>query len=215
MSMMTGDRKQAWASGGTILAATAMLIIGIYQVLVGIAAIARDTFFVITDTTRGAYYYDVDITAWGWIHVAVGAVVLVAGFFLFTGAMWARALAIGIAVVSAVANFFFLPYYPLWALLIIALDVFVIWAVANIGVSARRAAGEERAMMGTSPYAGEAGRSGEQWPAENVPGRHWAPDNVKEGVRSGDQQAREAAERASASQGGRRPNPPQNPSTGG
>ena len=55
-----------------------------------------------------------------------------AGFFLFSGAGWARAVGIVLAVLSAIANFFFLPYYPIWSLVIIALDVFVIWALATV-----------------------------------------------------------------------------------
>jgi hypothetical protein len=58
---------------------------------------------------------------------------VVAGFFLFAGRAWASAVAIAIAVLSAILNFFFIPYYPWWSLLIIALDVWVIWAVTRPG----------------------------------------------------------------------------------
>jgi hypothetical protein len=57
-------------------------------------------------------------------------VVAVAGFFVFSGAAWARAIGIVLAGVSAIANFLFIPYYPFWSLLMIALDIFVIWALA-------------------------------------------------------------------------------------
>ena len=77
--------------------------------------------------------FQFDITTWGWIHLIVGALIVVAGFFVFRGAVWARAVGIGIAAISAVLNFMWLPYYPLWAILIIALDVFVIWALAVHG----------------------------------------------------------------------------------
>jgi hypothetical protein len=56
------------------------------------------------------------------------------GFFLFTGATWARAVGIGLAVLSGIANFFFLPYYPIWSLAIIAADIFIIWALATVRV---------------------------------------------------------------------------------
>ena len=52
---------------------------------------------------------------------------------LFSGRTWARTVAIVLAVVSAIANFLFIPDYPFWSLLIITLDVFVIWAVAAHG----------------------------------------------------------------------------------
>ena len=55
----------------------------------------------------------------------------VTGFFILTGQPWARVVGIVVAVLSALSNFLFIPYYPLWALVIIALDVAVIWALAT------------------------------------------------------------------------------------
>ena len=125
--MATRRKEQTWAVGGLIFAATMMIMLGIWQVFVGIAAIANDDIFVIA---RG-YTYDLDTTAWGWIHLVLGALSAVAGFFLFSGAMWARGVAIALAALAAIDNFIFLPYYPLWSLAVIALAVYVIWAVAT------------------------------------------------------------------------------------
>src|SRR5690606_35773567 len=97
----TGSTKAAWAVGGTIFAATAMLLVGIWQILLGIAAIARENFFVVGPN----YAYEINTTAWGWIHLGIGVLAAVAGFFLFTGATWARAVGIALAVISATANF--------------------------------------------------------------------------------------------------------------
>jgi hypothetical protein len=58
-------------------------------------------------------------------------IVLLAGFAVLSGALWARTVGIAMAVLSAIANLLFIPYYPIWSLLIIALDVFVIWALAS------------------------------------------------------------------------------------
>src|SRR5690606_31641245 len=110
---------------------------GIFHVLIGIAAIARETFFVASEE----YLYLWNVTAWGWIHLIAGIIVALAGFALYTGRTWARAVAITLATISAVANFFFIPYYPFWALLIIAIDVFVIWAVATEGSRMRQMGG--------------------------------------------------------------------------
>jgi hypothetical protein len=63
----------------------------------------------------------------------VGLVVAFAGWGLLSGRTWARVVGITLAVLSAIANFLFLPYYPFWALTVIALDVFVIWALAAHG----------------------------------------------------------------------------------
>jgi hypothetical protein len=118
-----------WATGGMMFAATMMLLIGCYQVILGIAAIARDSLFVMTHT----YVYAIDTTTWGWIHLAVGVLVVIAGLFLYTGVWWARLVGVVTVLLSALDNFVFLPRYPVWSLVIIGLDVFVIWALVTAG----------------------------------------------------------------------------------
>ena len=79
------------------------------------------------------------MTTWGWIHVIVGVVAVLAGIGLFTGAVWARAVAVLVAAISILVNFAWLPYYPVWSILIIAFDVFVIWALtAHAAISPLR-----------------------------------------------------------------------------
>jgi hypothetical protein len=119
---------RAWAVSGLIFAASMMIMLGIWQVFIGIAAIAGDDFFVIQE----GYVYNLDTTAWGWIHVVLGAVVVLTGLFLFSGAAWARAVGILLAALAVVNNFLFLPYYPVWSIMVIALAVFVIWALATV-----------------------------------------------------------------------------------
>lgn len=119
-----------WAMGGVLFAGALMIMIGIFQGIAGLAAIADDGFYVVTEN----YAFDLDPSAWGWIHLLLGVVVALAGFFLIAGRIWAGMVAIALATLSAVANFFFIPYYPFWSLLIIALDVWVIWAVTRPGV---------------------------------------------------------------------------------
>lgn len=152
------NSEQAWATGGLLFAAITLIMLGIWQVFVGIAAIANDEFFVVGPN----YTYDIDTTAWGWIHLVLGALAVFAGFFLFTGATWARAVGILFATLSAINNFIFLPYNALWALTVIALDVFVIWALATVDVSRTEEVASE-AMGGY--YAGErAQSSADRWP---------------------------------------------------
>jgi hypothetical protein len=124
-----GGPDSGWALGGIIFAAAIMLLIGIYQILAGLAAIINDDFFVVSDD----YIYDLDATGWGWIHLIVGIIVVAGGVGLFYRRVWAGALAITLAILSAVVNFFFIPYYPFWSILIIALNVFVIWAITRPG----------------------------------------------------------------------------------
>jgi hypothetical protein len=127
--------RSGMAVGFTIFAGVMMIMVGIFQGLWGLAAIIKDQFFVVTRN----YAYNVDVTTWGWIHLVVAAIIVLAGFGLFSGAVWARTVGVTLAVLSAIANFLTIPYYPLWSILIIALDVFVIWALTAHGRDVIRA----------------------------------------------------------------------------
>jgi hypothetical protein len=118
-----------WAVGGIAFAATLMILIGIFQAIAGLTAIINDDFFVVARN----YTFDLDVTGWGWIHLILGIIVALAGFALLARRPWAGVVAITLAALSAISNFFFIPYYPFWSLLIIALAVFVIWAVTRPG----------------------------------------------------------------------------------
>jgi hypothetical protein len=119
-----------WAIGGITFAGTMLILIGIFQAIAGLAAIFEDEFFVVTQN----YVFDLDVTAWGWIHLILGVVVALAGYSLFAGRAWATVVAITLAMLSAVANFLFIPYYPFWSLLMIAIAVWVIWSLTRPGV---------------------------------------------------------------------------------
>ena len=127
MSERRSQPVSGWAVGFTAFAGAIMLMVGIFQAFAGLGALFNDDWLV---RTRN-YTYDIDITAWGWIHLIIGLLVAAAGFGVFSGATWARAVGITLALLSAIANFFFIPVYPVWAILIIALDVVVIWALAT------------------------------------------------------------------------------------
>jgi hypothetical protein len=127
--------RSGMAVGFTIFAGVMMIMVGIFQALWGLAAIIKDQFFVVTRN----YAYNVDVTTWGWIHLVVAAIIVLAGFGLFSGAVWARTVGVTLAVLSAIANFLTIPYYPLWSILIIAVDVFVIWALTAHGRDVIRA----------------------------------------------------------------------------
>jgi hypothetical protein len=118
-----------WALGGITFAATMMVIIGAFQAISGLVAIFNDEFYVVTQN----YTFDLDVTAWGWIHLLVGLLILFAGFALFSQKVWGATLALVLAVISAITNFFFIPYYPFWSILVIALNVWVIWAITRPG----------------------------------------------------------------------------------
>jgi|SRR5215510_9878786 len=198
--MARDTTKQAWATGGTVLAGTLMLIIGAYQIFLGIMALIRNNFLVVTPN----YYYTINTSSWGWVHLGVGIVVALAGLFLFTGSTIAKIVGIAVVALSALGNFFLLPYYPVWSILLIALDIFAIWAIATVRTDRAMARADEQAMAGYGAGYGGGMQTGERWPAENAPGgRHWAPENVKEGAQGQAQPmpgetAQQAQERAAA-----------------
>jgi hypothetical protein len=121
------DTRAPWRTGLVVFAGTIMIVGGIFQALAGLVALFRNQVYVVGLN----YVYSFDVTTWGWIHLIVGIVVALAGAALLTGQTWGRVVAVALAIVSMLVNFMFIPYYPVWSLLIIALDVFVIWALCT------------------------------------------------------------------------------------
>jgi len=126
---MTTRETSGWAVGWTIYAAVWMWILGFFHALAGFSAIVEDQILVATPD----YIFQFDTTTWGWIHLILGVIVLLAGFAVFNGSVWARTVGVTVAVVSVIANFMWLPYYPIWGLLMIAANSFVIWALTAHG----------------------------------------------------------------------------------
>jgi hypothetical protein len=129
MAERTPKRWSGAAVGFTVFAALMMIVIGVFHAMSGLVGIIENEFFVATPN----YIFEFDVTTWGWIHLILGIVVVIAGFSLFSGAVWARTIGVFLAVLSAIANFAFIPYYPVWSIVIIALDVAVIWALTAHG----------------------------------------------------------------------------------
>ena len=123
------DRPSAWAVGYTTFAGVMLVMIGFFQGIAGLVALVNDEFYVVTKE----WVFQFDTTTWGWIHLIVGIVVLLAGFGIFSGNVLARTVGVFVALVSAVVAFMWLPYYPVWAILIVAIDVAVIWALTAHG----------------------------------------------------------------------------------
>jgi hypothetical protein len=126
-----------WAAGFVVFAGSVMLVVGVFHAIQGLVAIFNDDFYVVARN----YTFDLDTTAWGWIHLLLGILIAFAGWGVFTGAAWARAVGMILAILSAIANFFFIPYYPVWSITIIALDIAIIWALTVWDRGAARSAG--------------------------------------------------------------------------
>ena len=123
------ERKSGWAIGFTMFAAIMLMIIGSFQVIVGLAGIFENEFYVRTPN----YFLEFDASAWGWIHLIWGVLVLIGGFGLFAGSLWGRTLGVLGAAGAALANFAFIPLYPVWSIVVIAVSVAVIWALTAHG----------------------------------------------------------------------------------
>lgn len=125
---MTRERS-SWAVGYAAFAAFILMMIGAFHFMAGLVGIVDDEFYVATSK----WVFEFDSTAWGWIHLIGGVLVVLAGFSVLKGHMYGRIVGTGVAFASAVANFAWLPYQPWWSALMIALSISVIWALTVHG----------------------------------------------------------------------------------
>jgi hypothetical protein len=127
------DEPTGW-TGWISFAAIMMIIGGSLNALYGVIAAVDDEWVVFTN--RADVY--LDVSQWGWAHIIMGVIVLLAGIGLFSGNILARTVAVIVASISLVVNFFFIPVYPLWALTAITIDALVIWALTAHGREMRK-----------------------------------------------------------------------------
>src|SRR5271170_1343604 len=113
------------ALGFTALAAVLMMLSGVANFLEGLAAIIRGSYFV----NLPNYAYDISVHGWGWTHLIAGIVVFAAGVCLFMDMTWARVAGVILASFSLMMTLVYIPYFPVWSIIVIALDAFVIWAL--------------------------------------------------------------------------------------
>ena len=131
---MSQREGSAWAAGWISFAGFMMIMLGAFHAVAGLVGIVNDTFYV-----KGSkYLFQFDRTTWGWINLIVGIIVVLAGFGVFSGAIWARTVGVIMAIVSGIAAFAWLPWYPFWSIVIIVVAVAVIWALTAHGSEVRR-----------------------------------------------------------------------------
>ncbi|NUU16633.1 hypothetical protein HP550_05145 [Cellulomonas humilata] len=123
------ETRNSFAVGLTVFAAVLMLLVGMFQAVEGLVALLGDTLFVVGQE----WTFSFDVTTWGWIHLITGIVIAAAGYFVLTGSVWARSVGVFLAGLGALLNFLWLPYYPVWSVIIITLNVLVIWALTAHG----------------------------------------------------------------------------------
>jgi hypothetical protein len=112
--------------GWVFFAATLMLLVGFYQIIVGVVALFDDGFFLVSND---GVLTGVDYTTWGFVHMLLGVAAVVSGFGVMLGQLWARIVGIVMAVVSVLTNVAFLAAYPIWSVTIIVVDLIAIYAL--------------------------------------------------------------------------------------
>jgi hypothetical protein len=110
-----------------------MIMLGAFNIIEGLVALFNDQYYVATP--QGLLVFD--ITAWGWIHLIIGIVAIAVGIGVFTGATWARICGVILCAINALVQLVFLSAYPIWAVLVITLDILVIWALIVHGDEAK------------------------------------------------------------------------------
>lgn len=126
----TRQRAAAGAAGGlAAFTGVIMVLAGTLHALQGVVALTNGSLFIYAQD----YVFEFDLTTWGWIHLTAGVVIAAAGLGVLTGATWARVVAGILAGASFVASFLWLPYYPLWGLVVMALDACILWSVTVRG----------------------------------------------------------------------------------
>ena len=123
-----GRHAEGRGLGLVIFASAVMAIVGCFNLIYGIAAIANSHVFV-----AGAHYVFGDLRAWGWVTLIIAVLQLVAAAGVIAGNQLARWFGVAMLGLSAIDMMFFLPAYPFWALMIIAVDVVALWGLCAYG----------------------------------------------------------------------------------
>jgi hypothetical protein len=125
----TGSIDDTPWTGLIAFAGIVMVLLGIFHAIQGLVALFNSDYYVSSDRL----VIHVNYTAWGWFQLLAGILVIAAGAGLFAGQIWARAVAILLAMISAVINVGFLSAAPLWSAMMIGLDILIIWALTVHG----------------------------------------------------------------------------------
>jgi hypothetical protein len=129
MQNVQPTEQTAWV-GWIAFAGFMMVMLGTFHAIQGLVALFKDQYFLVG---KSGLTLSLDFTTWGWIHIIGGIIIAGAGIALFVGKMWARTVGVILAMSSAIVNVSFLAAYPIWSVMMIAVDVLVIWAITVHG----------------------------------------------------------------------------------
>ncbi len=122
-----GSDTDDW-SGWISFAGVMMILLGGFQLVEGLVALLRPDYYLVGSE---GLVVSVSFTGWGWVHLLLGVFVLAAGIGVMAGRTWANVVGIVLAGLSALVNLAFIAAYPLWAILVIAVDIAVIYALTT------------------------------------------------------------------------------------
>ena len=124
MSKNSNNEVTGWV-GWVAFAGIMMMLLGSFQAIAGLVALFKnEVVYIGLENT-----WLVDFTAWGWAHLILGIVIIFAGMAVLAGKTWGRVVGVLLASISALANFAFIPVYPVWSVLMITVDALVIYAL--------------------------------------------------------------------------------------
>jgi len=121
--------------GWVYFAGFLMILMGIFQMIAGLTALLNNTYY-LAHSSGGLLVFN--FKTWGWIDLVLGVIVIAAGNAVINGRLWGRLFAILLAMLSIVANFAFISAYPIWSIIVMIVDVFIIFALTVHGDEAGR-----------------------------------------------------------------------------
>jgi hypothetical protein len=137
--------------GWTWFAAIMMWLVGAFHAFAGLTGILDEGFYAEVPD----YTFRFNVATWSWIHLVIGVVVLLAGFGVLGGRTWARTVGVALATLSVIANFVWLPLYPVWSMVTMTGAFFVIWALTLHGEDAARAWADQSTTPDVGKFVGE------------------------------------------------------------
>jgi hypothetical protein len=117
-------------TGWVVFASFMMFLLGAFQTVQGVVALFNDGFYLVTSRNL---VVDVNYNVWGWVHLALGVLLMLSGAGVLTGNLAARTVGVILAGLSALANLMFIEAYPFWSVLIITVDVLVVYSLTVHG----------------------------------------------------------------------------------
>ena len=129
------DYGYADQGGGSFAGGSFAILAGLVTFLAGLSAVVRRNFYHVATN----YAYNIHAYDWGWILLGLGMALFAVGACALLGMTWARYLGVGVAVLTTIAGFLFLPYTPVWGIVIVGVSVFAIWGLLHDGESRARA----------------------------------------------------------------------------